>query len=48
MLFAGQPNMIPSISEKHSGNQSKKTPNPSNFKIVKCKNYEAGRNNMNI
>ncbi len=24
------------------GNPVKKMPNPSNYKIVKCKNYEAG------
>lgn len=27
----------------NDGNYQKKTPNPSNFKIVKCKNFEKGK-----
>lgn len=33
----------PNMSEKSNmPNPIKKMPNPANFKIVKCKNYEAG------
>ena len=39
-----QGNMFPNIGIDRSNmpNQVKKMPNPGNFKIVKCKNYEAG------
>lgn len=41
----GQVNMLNSmggIDRQNLPNQVKKMPNPSNFKLVKCKNYEAG------
>jgi F420-0:gamma-glutamyl ligase len=40
----GQGNMFTNmgIDRSNMPNQVKKMPNPSNFKIVKCKNFEAG------
>jgi hypothetical protein len=46
----GQGNMFPSmgIDRQNLPNQIKKMPNPANFKIVKCKNYEAGISNIKL